>query len=248
MESKFNEEIIVTTDFSKMRDKFLAKRLLRGWKEDFIDEDSGEVVEIERHEVIFQKGTFLGSEELGVINFHMQEGSVTEVHVSDQCRTGVLTSRSANVWIVSAAEGNKKYNVYLYADSIDNCQMIAADYLEQLLIGNYSFVGIRELDFSVLIPETFYQDEKNEEDKHYYKMEISLLQDDFENNKTYIVKADNAERAKIIIEKFIAFKQAEENISEEFSVTILSAKKIPCNYVIGFEFSKPYLKDDGEKI
>jgi len=80
--TKFEEEVLITSTLEEMRGKFLSKRLLRTWKEDFSDEDTGEVVQIERNELILEIGTFLGQSELSEINFMLQSGDIKEVSVS----------------------------------------------------------------------------------------------------------------------------------------------------------------------
>ena len=47
--------------------KRLAARVLRTWVEDFVDEDSGEVVSIERNEVVLERDTVLTEEEIDMI-------------------------------------------------------------------------------------------------------------------------------------------------------------------------------------
>jgi len=47
--------------------KRLAARVLRTWVEDFVDEDSGEVVSIERNEVVLERDTVLTDEEIDMI-------------------------------------------------------------------------------------------------------------------------------------------------------------------------------------
>jgi DNA-directed RNA polymerase subunit beta len=48
----------------KSLDRFLGKKLaarvLRTWVEDFVDEDTGEVVSIERNEVVMERDTSIG--------------------------------------------------------------------------------------------------------------------------------------------------------------------------------------------
>src|SRR5690554_1309286 len=43
----------------KIKDRKLAARVLKSWIEDFVDEDTGEVVSIERNEVILERDTIL---------------------------------------------------------------------------------------------------------------------------------------------------------------------------------------------
>jgi DNA-directed RNA polymerase subunit beta len=51
----------------KYEGKRLAARVLRTWVEDFVDEDSGEVVSIERNEVVLERDTVLGAKEIEMI-------------------------------------------------------------------------------------------------------------------------------------------------------------------------------------
>src|SRR6187431_910323 len=47
--------------------KRLAARVLRTWVEDFVDEDTGEVVSIERNEIVLERDTVLGKKEIETI-------------------------------------------------------------------------------------------------------------------------------------------------------------------------------------
>jgi DNA-directed RNA polymerase subunit beta len=52
---------------AKYEGKRLAARVLRTWVEDFVDEDSGEVVSIERNEVIMERDTVLSKKDIDTI-------------------------------------------------------------------------------------------------------------------------------------------------------------------------------------
>jgi len=52
----------------KFVDKRLAARVLKTWIEDFVDEDSGEVVSIERNEVVMERDTVLNEKEINIIS------------------------------------------------------------------------------------------------------------------------------------------------------------------------------------
>ena len=45
----------------------LAARVLRSWIEDFVDEDTGEVVSIERNEVVIERDTVIEEEHVAEI-------------------------------------------------------------------------------------------------------------------------------------------------------------------------------------
>ncbi|GAB1359836.1 hypothetical protein MASR1M31_16250 [Porphyromonadaceae bacterium] len=77
------EEIKITkTNLRKILGRKLAARVLKTWVEDFVDEDTGEVVSIERNEVILDRETTLDESHLDAI----QEAGVQTVllHKDDQ--------------------------------------------------------------------------------------------------------------------------------------------------------------------
>ncbi|MBR4815170.1 MAG: DNA-directed RNA polymerase subunit beta, partial [Paludibacteraceae bacterium] len=62
------EEIKVSkAALKKVEGRKLAARVLKAWVEDFVDEDTGEVVSIERHEVVIDRETILEKEHLQMI-------------------------------------------------------------------------------------------------------------------------------------------------------------------------------------
>ena len=72
VETRKDEVRYVTSDLKKMMGKFLVKSLQRTWSESFANQDTGELVNIDHHEIIFEAGTYLGQEEISKINFYMQ--------------------------------------------------------------------------------------------------------------------------------------------------------------------------------
>ena len=62
------EEIKVTkASIKKVINRKLAARVLRTWHEDFVDEDTGEVISIERNEIIIDRDTLIEKEHIGQI-------------------------------------------------------------------------------------------------------------------------------------------------------------------------------------
>ncbi len=63
------EEIKVNkTSLKKAIGRKLAARVLKSWVEDFVDEETGEVVSIERNEMIIDRGTILTKEDIDLIS------------------------------------------------------------------------------------------------------------------------------------------------------------------------------------
>ena len=81
------EEVKVTkTGLKKVLKRKLAARVLKTWHEDFVDEDTGEVISIERNEIIIDRDTILDKEhisqiiEAGVKNILLHK---VDAHMSD---------------------------------------------------------------------------------------------------------------------------------------------------------------------
>ena len=63
-----SEEIEATEkDLKKAIDRRLAARVLRTWTEDFVDEDTGEVVSIDRNEVVLERDSIITDEDIQTI-------------------------------------------------------------------------------------------------------------------------------------------------------------------------------------
>ena len=242
MDIKLEEVVINTSNIEEMKGKFLAERLLRVWNEDFADEDTGEVVSIERSEVIFEKGIQLESHQLSEINFLLQSGDIKTVLVSDQQRGCNLVNGTPSVWVANIQLNGKKKNIYLYANSLKIATDISIDYIEQKYFGNFRFLGIKELDYSNLIPLDM-KDEDASEENDYYKMEVEVTYENEEpSSQTYIVNSSNAEIGKVLISDFISIRNKAKEEIKPFNITIISAKTIPCNDIVDYEFSKNHLE------
>ncbi|PIB36440.1 DNA-directed RNA polymerase subunit beta [Reichenbachiella sp. 5M10] len=63
-----SEEVnAVKKDLAKVVGRKLAARVLRTWTEDFVDEDTGEVVSIDRNEVVLERDSVIGEEDIETI-------------------------------------------------------------------------------------------------------------------------------------------------------------------------------------
>lgn len=76
-------ETFRTSDPKEMIGKYLPKSVLRTWKEDFMDEDTHEVVTIERNEIICDAGA-INQDKLQQIMFAIQAGDIDGVEVSNE--------------------------------------------------------------------------------------------------------------------------------------------------------------------
>lgn len=245
MQTKFNEVVLRTSVLEEMKGKYLAERVLRTWKEDFVDEDTSEVVSIDRNELLFDRGVLLDNDTLSQVNFYLQSNDIVDVLVSNQKRTGAVVEGYSAVYCVTILQGNKKRNYYLYANSVGMAIRIVTDFLEQKVDGSFAFTSVKEMGYSNLIS----LDEDNEEEieKDFYKIKVEVLHEDAEAfEQTYILRSNDAEEAKEMIIRYISFKMKEGKREVPFEVTIISAGTIPCKDIVDYQFAKEHY--DNEKL
>lgn len=151
IETRKDEVKYTTSDTKRMLGKFLVHHLKRKWNEAFTDEDTGEVVNIERNEIILEAGTYLGKEELATISFYIQEGSVTEVEVSNQRRMAYESSYNGLHPFIAQVFLDKKKKFLLKAQSIDQAMEIVKDFTELNNKGQFRITMIKEFDFCPII-------------------------------------------------------------------------------------------------
>lgn len=71
-------------DNPSIRGKFLWKHALRSFTDDFVDADTGEIVSIERNEIVVHKGAFLDDLTISLL----KENGVREIEVCNERRLG----------------------------------------------------------------------------------------------------------------------------------------------------------------
>lgn len=177
IESRKTEIRFVTSDPKKMLGKWVARRALKTWTEDFIDETTGKTVSVERNDVLLERGTYISQDVLCTINFMMQEGSLKGVEVSNQNRQGtLLENRSIYPYKAVAKIDGKRKTFLLYANSIANALLILVDYIELHCKGGFEITDIKEMEFCVVIIDRLRSAEarKYELDTAYLKGEISM--------------------------------------------------------------------------
>ena len=244
--NRFEEEIITTSNLSEMKDKYLAETLYRKWNENFVDESTGELVNIERKEIIFDRGTFLDHHSLEEINFFLQSGDITEVKVSTIQRQATLVNGNAAVWVAVVKLQGKKQTFYLYANSVDTAMQILTDYIEQHYEGLFEVVSLKEQEYLYIV--TLAKELEEERKINYYIVEMEINSDSYTClYKKFLVKAINAEETKpLCIAFFDKYMQNKEN-PEPYTMTLLSAKVMKIEAVIDHAFCHEYIVRPEEK-
>lgn len=265
--TKQQEKRLRTKNVRDMIGNYLAAPAVKTWTEDFIDEDTGEIVSIERHEVIFQKGTKIDADLAARIQFCIESGEIEDVEVSNQCRQAV--ERNLNglyPWKVRAHIDSKNYSFILQAQNVRSAVSVATDYIELNYVNSFWIVGaqmvpgmiiIDNLKKSSSVSDTENEEGEEKDDEKYYKIdvEVSILDkgendDDKDAEKyTFLAKAKNVDMAKEIINAWIARAEAEkaeregEDYNRQVIVSVTAAAPYSCDNVISREFCMAYKEE-----
>lgn len=267
IQSRKTEIRYATSEPSRMLGKWVARRVLKKWTEDVPDPTDGSITEIERTELLIERGTYIDQDVLCSIKFWQSEGSVTDVWVSNQHRPGLpIPNNSFFPYKASARIGGKKQSFLLYATSVANALTILTDYIELNCQGGFEITDIKVMDYCMILVDTFElqpdedadpEEEKEKKDtgKFYQIRSRVVLTDthgvDQECDAEFIVQTVSAARANILIQKYLQDKEEEryqrslahpESKYERYSVAsfIEESKIIPFGCFIPLEFSRVY--------
>lgn len=152
IQTRKSEERYVTSDPKKMLGRFLVNKVCRKWTETFIDEATGETVQVERSEFLFDKGTLITQDNLAKIRFYMAEGAFDEVEVSNQQRNSFEMQCSyLYPYMAKVQVKDKKMNVLLYATGVENAIEIMKDYIELNFEGMFKILMVKEYDTCIVL-------------------------------------------------------------------------------------------------
>ncbi|MDR2003314.1 MAG: RNA polymerase subunit sigma [Prevotella sp.] len=277
IQTKFNEVRKITSDPKEMLNKYIVRRVLRTWKEDFVDEDTGNVVTIERNEVLFDIGTLIDQDILARIKFDMSAGDITEIEVSNQKRIAhQLESTYLHPFIAQAVMSEKKVKFLFYATNVGTALLLLKDYIELNYSNGFYISMIKEFDSCIILTDTLKKakadipfdewdnidpDEINDEDsedKKFYQIGCRInYDDDYSTIQNFVVHSFNVDRCMMLIDRYlrdqqdIREKEARERGNEykrvEFHTMIETAKTIPVGCFIPKEFSEAY-RDQEDNI
>ena len=153
MEEKKEEKWLMPDDIKvtetnkpeEMLHKYLAEYAVKTWTENFVDEDTGEKVPVERNEVIFDRGTYIDESMLPKIMFSIQSEELKTVKVCENKPLAKRNNMQVRRYIVKLSDGLRKSNIYTTrAKTPEDAAQMVCDY--------YSIYGIPTLsgNFSVI--------------------------------------------------------------------------------------------------
>lgn len=243
VETKKDEVRYFTSEPKEMLNKYLASDVIQKWTEDFIDEDTKEVVSVERTQKLFDRGRLIDQDLLTQISFHLQAGCIKEVEVSNQKRLAFENKNTfLHPWQAQAEIGDKKYKFLLYASGISNVIEILNDYIELNYASGFTLVMAKEIDSCIILTDNFEKqkvdlekaylkdeisleeyveakdgakdDDEEIKEKKFYQLEVKITySDNIETTQSFIVHTFDTDRALMVISHYL--KKWEEKKNQE---------------------------------
>ena len=254
MITKKNEDVVLVkttkelTEINWVDYCYAAQRVSRQWTEDFADEDTGEVVSIDRYELLFEKGHRFTPDDYSTLLFHMQGGDVKEVWLSNQQRRATLVNnRGFGLWVVKAEGAKIKPKMMLRATNAMAAYECAKDYIELNYRGDFFIKSIKTYGDSHIIEPAKDSDDNNLSRNWYTVGILFEIEHGVEEKETigpfnYVVYAETVEAAKVIIENNVARKRAEAGEEEHYTLKMVSATTISADTIIPEDFCLAYKK------
>lgn len=158
---------------------YSAEKAYRKWNEDFIDEDTGEIVSIERNECILPIGELLNPINVSLL----QVNGITDIMVSNKKITG-NQEKYLSLWQLECVSrdmlGKERSQFYLIPKGSPlECELFFKEWAVTNIDGGFTIKKVVPLDFSVAILP--YNDELEEAGKknisvRFYKATIKDLE------------------------------------------------------------------------
>lgn len=265
IETRKDEVIFAANEPALMLNYFLYENVYRTWTESFINEDTGEVVEVERKELVMPKGTLLDKDNISELMFFIQSGDIETVTVSNQRRRAQEGSSRMSVWLADCLIATKKRKIILYANGIENALLILKDYIELNFEGVFFILSVKEQSHAFILEDnlrktsdTKKDGEESKDERKYFQLDLTISYE-YECSSDepipfpakFIVKSSSVENSFNAITNYLHL--CEENSVKadvthkrrvKFSYEIEKINQIPLSYFIPKEFSLAYQEEN----
>ncbi|MBR1525071.1 MAG: hypothetical protein IJ640_00225 [Prevotella sp.] len=238
--TRFKEVRVRISDTTSMVGKMLAESVKRKWTEDFVDEDTGEIVPVERYEIIIERGKVLTKENVAKIAFFQQEGSVEDVLVTNQDRPASYDNVHYGYFEVVATSGKNKKRLLIYAVGIPMAMQIAIDYCEQTFDRDFRIDSIKlGTDLRVI---HFNPKDNDEAPTTYYTVTVThydLVAQEY-TDSVFLTLAKDADTAIAIIRAVIDGNEKNRDVfGDNYIITV--SKTSPITDVVPDDFCAEYI-------
>lgn len=225
IETRKDEIRYRTDDTRRMVGKFFASRVFKTWYEDMIDQDSGEVISIERNDLLFENGKYIDEETAQSIAFHIQCGDITDVEVSNQRRIAHPDKRYRLLpFKATAVIGGKRKSFILQAQSATLAIEVVTDFIELNFTSLFVVDSVKAMPGVIILNDRFRRaveeveggneageetpdGEEARDDTKYYRIEADITthhedgdeDDSRPSSYDFIVKTRDIDTAKAVI-------------------------------------------------
>lgn len=192
----------ITVKTENCEGNFLGADAKREYIEDFIDDDTGEVVSIERFEIIASKGVFINS----ITKRLLIDNNINEVIVSDMELTGDHIPEISLFEVHTIITNRDKKSTCIFitiASTLSQAEELLIDHLEQHAHGYYKITKICSVKYDKIL-KVDYNDIKRLKDKDF-KWFKSVIQFDSDNpyKQTLLIQSSDLRNIQNIISKFV---------------------------------------------
>lgn len=270
IETRKDEIRYRTDDTRRMVGKFFASNVFKTWYEEVLDSDTGEVISIERNDLLFEVGKYIDEETAQSISFHIQCGDITDVEVSNQRRIARPDKRySLLPFKATAVIGNKRKSFILQAQSATLAIEVVTDFIELNFTSRFVVDSVKAMPGYIILNDRFRRaveeveggneageetpdGEEARDDTKYYRIEADIVakrEDDEDEPRPssydFIVKTRDIDTAKAVITAWLNTqlkKEAEKEGREitAFEVSLTSASPFNLNAIIPYAFCAAY--------
>lgn len=271
-EYKFPADInvIETSERKEMLGKYLYEPAVKKWTEDFLDDNTKELVSVERTEIIMQRGTYIDQDVLQQLTFSIQANEIEKVKVCNEVMIKRETAAknayevamtgsaggSARVWVGACHTPEEAveivsdwcafycpetiYGQFMISDATISSHETIDDCVKQVTDGQ-ALWKVANIDrLKVLYPIPM--------ELSYWSVKLRYLYTKLDDWKKIdymlIVKAYSADNAASIVMDWARFAL---NYTEETLIMVEAVKKSKVTDVIPTEYRKQWHKKHDEK-
>ena len=271
------KDIIFTADPYQMQGKYVTENLYRKWMqvEEKTDPKDGHKYneEVEKREIILQRGALLDADSIQMVQFHIQAGDITGVYCSPIQRRATLSTMQSwqKLWKVQVENSVKptKHTVILYAKTLSDAIAITTEYMERTYEGKFTFKGVGNFDQATFVAPQHREVKEGEKapELTFYQISVAARwkDDDEAQNGVIVLQSENVDEAIGVIEnrirerreKFVndlkqnskdqeRIKKEVEKLKAGFVLTLNEAKKVNCTDIVPKELSDSFYADNQE--
>lgn len=249
LRTRYDEMRLRTLSPSVMLDCYLVEPAKRTWKENFVDEDSGETATVERNEIVEQAGTLITQDVLARLKFFIDAGELKEVLVSNQKRQGARVNYNALVPYTVTLKPfcGSTIKLLVRANSLQMALQIAEDYGDYIIAGNYRVNSAKKEDNFYIIDYPAKDKEENADPDVYYKIDavISITKADGTelvkgSAKAFLLPSPDADEARKLILREIAQAYKKEHGVVSVELTLFDARTFSASDIVPVHFSQKY--------